>query len=233
MILQGIKKSSRERYHHQLDVKEPRYPSLMKLLYYIVTKPSNERQRLLAVSRCTYIRILFMYICISNASNYLPCCDYHAVSESKLKFAVQDHGFASWSDFKSKSKNDSHFSIPTSLRVNHAAASTSNSQLRLEPRNQAVAVAPPENDRWHVTVKATYRKKTMLFDLFPESKKEDLEKEVMKRVNLQVGSFYVDYKNEAGLWIYIGCDADLKRCMDSFRSSDRSTLVEMVVQLND
>ncbi|XP_058214194.1 calmodulin-binding protein 60 B-like isoform X2 [Rhododendron vialii] len=84
----------------------------------------------------------------------------------------------------------------------------------------------PSQDTSSVTVKATYEDDIIKFQLPLTSGITELKKEVEMRLELELDSFNLKYKDEDGDWILLPCDKDLRNYLQLF-----SSLVNPIIKL--
>ena len=83
-----------------------------------------------------------------------------------------------------------------------------------------------DNGMW---VKAEYQGSMIKFRLPFSARKIDLEEKVAQRLNLEVGSFKIEYQDEDDDRILITCDEDLRTFMSSLSSLGRTTIKMYIV----
>lgn len=147
------------------------------------------------------------------------------VSESTFKRACREHGIHRWPP--RSIKTISQF-LP-SLVENQGQTLQLNSDL---PSNQAVPgvdhIKPWFQDTNMVTIKAKYKNKTIKFELSFSSRFVEFEQEVAKRLHLEAGTYYAEYKDEEDDLIVIACDEDLQRCMHTSGSQGNTWIVVLL-----
>ncbi|CAK9171262.1 unnamed protein product [Ilex paraguariensis] len=82
-----------------------------------------------------------------------------------------------------------------------------------------------------VTIKATYGDDIIKFQLSFSSGMVELEEIVAKRLNSKAGSFKIKYADEDDDSILVSCDEALQDCINSWRSSDRTTVKMLVLPI--
>lgn len=69
----------------------------------------------------------------------------------------------------------------------------------------------------------------MKFKLYSFSRKEDLDKELDKRLQLPIGKFRTKYMDEDNDYIWIACDDDLRDCFNNALSLGKNTIKMLVL----
>jgi len=145
------------------------------------------------------------------------------VSESTFKRACREHGIVRWSPRSIKTISQ----FPPSLVENQGQ--TLNSDL---PSNQAISsvdhIKPWFQDANMVTIKAKYKNKTIKFELSFSSRFVEFEQEVAKRLHLEAGTYYAEYKDVEDDLILIACDEDLQCCMHTSGSQGNTSIVVLL-----
>jgi len=80
-----------------------------------------------------------------------------------------------------------------------------------------------------VAIKAKYYEYTIKFWLSMSSGLQELQQQVAKRLNLEAGTYYVNYKDEEDELILINCDDDLQDCISTFRSLGHTTVLIVIL----
>lgn len=85
------------------------------------------------------------------------------------------------------------------------------------------------NSSSSITVKATYGEDMMKFKLYSSSRKDDLDRELAKRLQLPIGKFRIKYMDEDNDYIWIACDDDLSDCFNNAQSLGNNTIKMLVL----
>ncbi|KAI8569820.1 hypothetical protein RHMOL_Rhmol02G0306100 [Rhododendron molle] len=141
-----------------------------------------------------------------------------AVSGSTLKRICRGYGIHRWPP--------RNISEPSHVK-NEGQTLQLNSDLPLNQASASVAHIKPESQEANkVLVKAKYGDMMLKFGLSLSAGFRELGHEVAKRLNLDVGTYFVKYKDEDDDLILIACDDDLRACVHSSISlGNTSTLV--------
>ncbi|XP_058200619.1 uncharacterized protein LOC131315528 [Rhododendron vialii] len=124
------------------------------------------------------------------------------VGLSTLKRACRGHGIRIWppcGEHNQSSPNES----PTVVDKEQIPQLKSD---KLLPSNQVSTTTSTES----VTMKARFGKHTIKFQLSWPFGTEELKQQVKKRLELETGTYYINYKDEDNDDILIGCDEDLQ-----------------------
>ncbi|XP_058203648.1 protein NLP1-like isoform X2 [Rhododendron vialii] len=140
------------------------------------------------------------------------------VSGSTLKRICRGYGIHRWPPH--------NISEPSHIK-NEGQTVQLNSDLPLNQASVSVAHIKPESQEANkVLVKAKYGDLMLKFGLSLSAGFRELEHEVAKRLNLDVGTYYVKYQDEDDDLILLACDDDLRACVHSSISlGNTSTLV--------
>ncbi|KAI8566479.1 hypothetical protein RHMOL_Rhmol02G0044500 [Rhododendron molle] len=123
------------------------------------------------------------------------------VSLSTLKRACRGHGIPIWPPCGEH--NQSH---PNESPVVDKEQIPQLKSDTLLPSNQVSTTNGTES----VTMKARFGKHTIKFQLSWPFGMEELKQQVKKRLELEAGTYYINYKDEDNDDILIGCDEDLQ-----------------------
>ncbi|XP_019252304.1 PREDICTED: protein NLP6-like isoform X2 [Nicotiana attenuata] len=142
------------------------------------------------------------------------------VSRSTLKRLCRKYGIRRWPSSKRKKTLGESDCQPLNMLPKKKKAMTS-----------AVTSthATHGNSSSSITVKATYGEDMMKFKLYSFSRKEDLDKELAKRLQLPVGKFRIKYMDEDNDYIWIACDDDLSDCFNNAQSLGKNTIKMLVL----
>ncbi|KAK4365501.1 hypothetical protein RND71_016859 [Anisodus tanguticus] len=137
------------------------------------------------------------------------------VSRSTLKRLCRKYGIRRWPLSKRKKTSESDWQ-PLIPKKNKSITS-------------ATTTHTDHDNSSSFTVKATYGDDMMKFKLYSFSRKEDLDKEVAKRLQLPIGRFRINYMDEDNDWIWIACDDDLGDCFNNAQSLGKNTIKMLVL----
>ncbi|XP_027069177.1 protein NLP6 [Coffea arabica] len=139
------------------------------------------------------------------------------VSRSTLKRICREYGIHRWPPRKAR-------------KVNQAFAEQKIVQPSTEDTHEhhqsGATRLEDDNGMW---VKAEYQGSMIKFRLPFSARKIDLEEKVAQRLNLEVGSFKIEYQDEDDDRILITCDEDLRTFMSSLSSLGRTTIKMYIV----
>ncbi|XP_059276348.1 protein NLP6-like [Lycium ferocissimum] len=138
------------------------------------------------------------------------------VSRSTLKRLCRKYGIRRWPLSKRKKTGESDCQPLTILPKKNKSITSETTHTDHESSNS-------------FTVKATYGDDMMKFKLYSFSKKEDLDKEVAKRLRLPIIRFRINYMDEDNDWIWIACDDDLSDCFNNAQSLGKNTIKMLVL----
>ncbi|KAG5512888.1 hypothetical protein RHGRI_038712 [Rhododendron griersonianum] len=85
-------------------------------------------------------------------------------------------------------------------------------------------------DTRSVKLRATYGDTTIKFNLPPTSGISELNKEVLKRLEFELGKFRVEYEDEDGVLILIACDEDVRDYLQFLTSSGNQVFKPLVLK---
>lgn len=140
------------------------------------------------------------------------------VSRSTLKRLCRMYGIQRWPLSKRKKSSESDRQPLTVLPKKNRSI-TSETTTHKDDKSSSSSF----------TVKATYGDDMMKFKLYTFSRKDDLDNEVSKRLQLPVGRFRINYMDEDNDWIWIACDDDLNDCFNNVQSLGKNTIKMLVL----
>lgn len=135
------------------------------------------------------------------------------VSRSTLKRLCRKYGIRRWPLSKRKKTSESDRQPLTML----------------PKKNKSTTSATTTHTDHGITVKITYGDDMMKFKLYSFSRKEDLDNEVAKRLQLPIERFRISYMDEDNDRIWIACDDDLSDCFNNAQSLGKNTIKMLVL----
>ncbi|KAL8544040.1 hypothetical protein ACS0TY_004545 [Phlomoides rotata] len=149
--------------------------------------------------------------------------DALGVGRSTIKRACRIHGIDRWPSSEKYIKNPRLFEAAgTSHDFQHSHSTN------LPPPYVPVTELQPEAEM--AMVKAKYEDEIIKFKLCLSATMNKLQKEVAKRLDLEIGSFKLRYLDEDNDKIFLSCDDDLQLCLKGLTAGDK-TCVQVFVQL--
>ncbi|KAM3202189.1 protein NLP6 isoform X1 [Capsicum annuum] len=143
------------------------------------------------------------------------------VSRSTLKRLCRKYGIRRWPLSKRKkntnSDNQALTILPKKNKSTTSEITTSHTDHESSSGNSCF------------TIKATYGDDMMKFKLYTFSRKDDLDNEVAKRLQLPIGGFRINYMDEDNDRIWIACDDDLRDCFSNAQSLGKNTIKMLVL----
>ncbi|XP_016507148.2 protein NLP6 isoform X2 [Nicotiana tabacum] len=143
------------------------------------------------------------------------------VSRSTLKRLCRKYGIRRWPLSKRKKTLGESDYQPLNMLPKKKKAITSATTSTHENHGNSSSSS--------ITVKATYGDDMMKFKLYSFSRKEDLDKELDKRLQLPIGKFRTKYMDEDNDYIWIACDDDLRDCFNNALSLGKNTIKMLVL----
>ncbi|CAN4077525.1 unnamed protein product [Withania somnifera] len=137
------------------------------------------------------------------------------VSRSTLKRLCRKYGIRRWPLSKRKTSESDRQPLTALPKKNKSLTSETSTHTDHESTSR-------------FTVKAAYGDDMMKFKLHTFSRKEDLDYEVAKRLQLPFGRFRISYMDEDNDWIWIACDDDLSDCFNNAQSLGKN-IIKMLV----
>ncbi|KAI8569867.1 hypothetical protein RHMOL_Rhmol02G0310600 [Rhododendron molle] len=148
------------------------------------------------------------------------------VSVSTLKRVCRSYGIQRWPP---RNKKKFHSFGPSPVENEGQTRQCLNSDLPSHQASVSVAHTKPAfQDADIVTIRAKYENNTIKFRLSLPSRLVALQQEVAKRLNLEVGTYYIRYKDEENELILIACDQDLQDCIHTFKSLGNTSVVVLL-----
>ncbi|XP_016468310.1 protein NLP6 [Nicotiana tabacum] len=142
------------------------------------------------------------------------------VSRSTLKRLCRKYGIRRWPSSKRKKTVNESDCQPLNMLPKKKKAITSAATS---------THANHVNSSSSITVKATYGEDMMKFKLYSSSRKDDLDRELAKRLQLPIGKFRIKYMDEDNDYIWIACDDDLSDCFNNAQSLGNNTIKMLVL----
>ncbi|XP_009605049.1 protein NLP6-like isoform X2 [Nicotiana tomentosiformis] len=142
------------------------------------------------------------------------------VSRSTLKRLCRKYGIRRWpSSKRKKTVNESNCQPLNMLPKKKKAITSATTSTHANHVNSSSSI----------TVKATYGEDMMKFKLYSSSRKDDLDRELAKRLQLPIGKFRIKYMDEDNDYIWIACDDDLSDCFNNAQSLGKNTIKMLVL----
>ncbi|KAH7840283.1 hypothetical protein Vadar_015127 [Vaccinium darrowii] len=151
------------------------------------------------------------------------------VSESTFKRACREHDINRWPP--RNMQNVSPFR-PSPVEIQGQTLQLNSDQQSNQAVPGVAHMKPGVQDANRVTIRAKYKNKTIKFRLSFSSGLVEFQQEVAKRLHLEAGTYYAEYKDEEGVLIFIACDDDLQDCMHTLRSQG-NTSIEILLKLEE
>ncbi|KAK4418455.1 protein NLP6 [Sesamum alatum] len=159
--------------------------------------------------------------------------DILGVSQSTLKRACRSHNITRWPSHVRNKANPSMFEVKIAEGSSGVSPSCSNQSTAMQQdimiRNNPGTITDQYTSSLF-TVKASYRTKTVKFQLSMSAGMARLEEELGKRLKLKVGDFETTYQDEDGCPILLTCDEDLRLCVQTLTSLGLTTIQVFVLQ---